>query len=332
MTLPTFLDSNILRHLDKQAKGVTKDRELGYQAGVDAFNTVMEVSPTVYNVDLLGNDLSKQENILACINGQQPYEDIKVMLYYLTDKVETGEYVRFKDEVFLSDKLDMSTVGYNKRKIQQCNNVLKFKDGMSGRVYEFPCILQDKTSVYADGLAISQQNIIADDMIMITVPNNKYIASIPSYGYRLIFDGSEIYKTTRKDMLTNKGVITFRCIAELSNSRDDLENNLAYQNDIVKITEDISEDIKIKLSGYNIIRENQTLEYQVEINGTDTKKYTVKIFESDVEINDLEVLDKTDTGFKLKSNTKGKQVNLVVELAENGAKDNLIIECKGRWG
>lgn len=332
--LPNFLGDKILGHLEKQATGVYSDRQAGYKAGVEAFDTVMKTSPTVYNVDLLGKDMNKKENILACINGQQPYEDIKVMLYYLTDKVETGEYVRYKDEIFISDKLDMSTVGYNKRKIQQCNNTLKFRDGVSGKVYEFPCLIQDKTSVYADGLAITQQNIIADDMIMITIPNNKHIASIPSYGYRLIFNNSVAYKTTRKDMLTNEDVITFRCIAELINKdKDDLDNNLAHQSEVVEISSDEEvSDISIELSGYNIIRQGQTLSYDVNVIGAENKEYTVKCFDGDIECTDIEVLDKSDTGFKIKSNTIDRNINLVVELVENGAKDNLIIECKGRWG
>ena len=328
----TFLDNKKLKHLETYLGSKSKKGDIG----MDAFERIMEEAETVYDVMVKGRDMKKNDNIEACINGVQPYENIKTMLYRLDDEIETGDYLVFNDITFICDKLDRSTVGYNKRKIQECNNTLKFKDGVDGKIYEFPCIVQDKTSVYADGLAMFGLNIIADDMTMITVPNNKYIASIPSFGYRFIFDNGVVYKTTRKDMLTDKGYITFRCLAERKDERDDFDNNIAYQEFITDIKDDIGDNINkpfIEVSGYGYIREGQTLTYNVRINNSNLKDYVVEVFNEDGSISkEIEIFDITENTFKIKSNTSYKRVNIVVSLKDKPEiKDNLMIECKGGW-
>lgn len=318
---------------------VVHTREENYRASIEAFETLLATSPTTYNVTLKGRDLKRSDSIEACIVRETPERTLKNILYRVDDEISTGEYIYYNNEFYIAYERDRSTVGYNKRDIEACNNVLTFQDSLTGKVYEFPCIVGDKTSVYADGLAIHPLNIVSDDMISIIVPNNEMIASIPSYGYRFVFNNDLVYSTTRKDMLTEEGIISFRAIYELKDERDDLENNIAYQKTSIEINENKDESADENEPSIEvvympeIIRQNRLYDIDLDLSQFTNKEYNIEFYEKDKPFEDIEVSDKTEQGFKIKMTTDTyTNIKMIISMVETDAKIERLIETRGRWG
>lgn len=112
-----------------------------------------------------------------------------------------GDYIKLPNGMFwLCTDIDDSTI--TKYTFKQCNNTIKWHI-RSEIIYELPCIVTDKTSVYSDGIWETKWTFIPDDQIMIIIPHNDITETI-KLGYRLIFnhDKDIVYKLQRRDKLS----------------------------------------------------------------------------------------------------------------------------------
>lgn len=110
----------------------------------------------------------------------------------------------------------------------RCNEVLTWQDEHK-TIYQIPCILADKTSVYSDGLSKTEHLQLGTDQISINIPSNDLTEKIP-LNKRLIFkqDSNNIYEVSRKDNMLNNGLILLVAKKSLYNpNTDHLEYNLA---------------------------------------------------------------------------------------------------------
>lgn len=330
-------------HMKNSSYGYgTNDREYLRALAKNVFdNRILEASPTTKEIIVKGRYNKEVGRLLGTVNGVQPYEDSKVLAYRLDDTIETGDYVEIEGITYYADKLDRSTVGYNRRKIQECNNTLKFKDVNTGVVVEYPCYVQDKTSVYSDGLSISKVSVMADDMIMIIVPANKQTSRIP-YGYRLVFNQYAVYRVTRVDILTSAGFASIRAIAELGEVDDDLANNLASQDVGINIVNEEpidGNDVKIVIDGDTDIVYEQTLRYDMSyiLNGVkvDGSAFNISILPVDGDTaTRLDIVEQGSDFISVKSIMNDRH-GVIIRAELSGSPDifsELEVTCRGWFG
>lgn len=148
--------------------------------------------------------------------------------------IKTGDYVLWKGQHYLCVGIDVDNTVQSVGSIELCNNILTWQDE-NYAIHTTPCVLGDKTSVYSDGLEKVRYIVLADDQIMITVPDNELIRKL-SRNKRFIFNHNKesIFELTRIDNLTQKGLVTFIMKrSQYDANCDNLELNIADYQEIV---------------------------------------------------------------------------------------------------
>lgn len=201
-----------------------QDRRMGGKQSVDD-----EIKLSIY--DDFENNPAYQE---VLING-----DKKIGVHFVHKSRQFGDpeiytITRPDDEIvigdYVTDKNDDTWICYTRDKftvyknfLSLCNNKLRWES--DGIIYEIPCMLSDKTSVYSDGMSRNKRFTLADDQILVTIPNNTITQNI-RHGKKFIFNNNknEIYTTHRIDTLPNPGLMDIKMRrARYDEFTDDLE-------------------------------------------------------------------------------------------------------------
>jgi hypothetical protein len=176
--------------------------------------------------------------------------------------------------------------GYDLSSIQECNNTIKFKL-QDNTIHTIPCIISDKSSVYADGEQTSKYLTLRDDQISVTVQNNELTSQLQEQ-QRFIFNNDEkcIYKLTKIQSLINTGLLTLTMNVDTKQSDDRVDLNLANYKIIIPQPEPTP-------TGYSIVIEGDD---SITIGGN-TSTYTAKVYSDNVLVEGMSVvwsLDNTE--------------------------------------
>lgn len=141
------------------------------------------------------------------------------------ENIKLGSTIDFDNSKWLVITKPKSNKVFKLCKIFECTNVFKWQDSNLD-IQSYPCIIQDKTSVYSDGLETGRFITLADDQILITIQNNQDTKKI-KLGKRIMFnsDRDNIYKVTKiQDLVTNGLIYITMTRTEFSeaNDREDL--------------------------------------------------------------------------------------------------------------
>lgn len=144
-------------------------------------------------------------------------------------KFGVGDYVKALGKDWFIDLKEEETVEANNAyRILPCNEILKWQD-QDGRIYEFPCVAGDKTSVYSDGLSRSVLLTTPVSQNQVVCPTNKYTKMLNTND-RFIFahEKYHVYFITRIDRITFEGLTVFVMKRDEYNpDTDNLEENLS---------------------------------------------------------------------------------------------------------
>lgn len=254
--------------------------------------------------EVLINNIERKVLIVSDKNNQY-----KVLCKPNDDKIKNGDTVVWGNKNFLCVGIEENDTVQSAGFIQKCNNTLTFQDPNTLEIYTLPCTLQDKTSVYSDGVHQNPYLTLADDQILITVPNNDITNKIAT-NMRFIFDNDEwcIYKCTKIDKLTQKGLIKFVMKHDgYIPSKDNLELNIANYKEILEEPDPLDSPEILSPESYKI---ELNLSYNEVIFNT-FETCTVKVYFDNVEINDdivFEIIG-DDTVLWLE-NVQGRQCNV----------------------
>lgn len=201
------------------------------------------------------------------IKKQTRFGEIELYIIPKPDyKIGVGDYItdRYENVWICTQYEDYPII---KNSITPCNHMLTFQ--RNERIYKLPCVLMDKTSVYSSGIDNGKILAIANDQIMVLVPDND-ITKMISTDERFIFmnDKNAIYKSTKTDRLLNMGVLQIKMKHDTYNpNTDNLELNIAnYKKSENPTPETPSEPISINIKGessINIFTSPQ--DYTIEI-------------------------------------------------------------------
>lgn len=171
-----------------------------------------------------------------------------------------GDIVEWESEKWICINTDIDNQVQDKGIICKCNNTLTFQD-TNFNTYSYPCIIQDKTSSTSEGLDVNKFISLADDQILVTVPNNVDIQKL-RVDKRIMFnnDSNNIYKITRiQDLVEENLVYITMQKDEYNSSSDRTDLNLCdYKEEVTNPSMDI------EIIGSNTIKLNQTLTYTVD--------------------------------------------------------------------
>lgn len=240
-----------------------------------------------------------------------------------------GDYLTFKMNT--DDELHTYIVTSN---IERCNG---YDEGIflicNQVITLIGCPLQycnaDDSSYGQKGVIDSTLMTYTDGQVKLLTQDNEYTKAIP-LGYRLIFDhdNKSIFEVVKNDTVTTKDVRRIMIKKTDLDSRDDLENNIAYNEKKLELNGCVNPDIPIIETKYKIVDTKKYLHNEYCPDGYDGKmryNYTTKIFVEDENGNDL-----SDVVFDIESNID--ELNSKYKTIKIISQGNNFIEIKNVAG
>ena len=219
------------------ADGDTR-KDIEVTRGVRNFDYMLanKTSPTVHDVLLSLNDENSDEMIekeVRCeisnvTNTDQDKYDEKYIKFSVSEPITYGSCVKWRNANWLIlFEENMTFEIYQKFTMRRCNNIFNFK--YKGVLYHIPQIVKNLT-LYSDGLDDKVYTSTPDGKRQIIIPNNILTEKI-KVGTRVMLTNSSVYVITHIDDFSSPGVRTMICRETTAHSLDDLENNIAYNED-----------------------------------------------------------------------------------------------------
>jgi hypothetical protein len=170
---------------------------------------------------------------------------------------------------------DVDSNGLTKlSKILKCNNTFKWQTP-TGEIKEYPCIIQDKTSVYSSGIEENKYLSLADDQILIIVQSNDDTKQL-QINKRFIFNHSkyEVYELTKIQTLIQNGLLYLTMTkSQYNETSDNLDDNIAdymptnftltiLNGDTISLNTSQTLQLSCELRNNGVLVENPTITYQ----------------------------------------------------------------------
>jgi hypothetical protein len=231
-------------------------------------------SPSYQSVTI--NNASRDVQILD-ENAITKNPNKKRVLCKPDEDINTGDDILWNNQHWLCTNVDSDKEIYAKGIIERCNNTLKWQNS-TGEIKEYPCIISDKSSTYADGTLETKYIVIADDQILITIQSNSDTLQL-ELDKRFIFNHSknDIYKLSKIQPLLKEGILYLTMTKNQYGANDRLDLNLAdYVQNNFALTITNGDTVSLNTS--------DTLQLVCELrnNGTPVENPTITYQSSDI--------------------------------------------------
>ena len=202
-------------------------------------------------IDVLGNTNEIDCIILNISDNDIKAFDQKYLLVRKDENFDIGCYIEFDGAYWLATFKEHRTLDTHKKfTLYKCNNIWNYKK--HGIVYRFPVYVQN-LSLYSDGLADNKYTSQEDGKVSIYYGENPITKGINintriMIGNRLVFRITNIndyeFKSNHNGQCAIKSMLLQTTVVD----KDDLENNIAWNND--NELQEVEEDI-LKIIGSN---------------------------------------------------------------------------------
>lgn len=202
-------------------------------------------------IDILGNTNEIDCILLNITDNDIKSFDQKYLLVRKDENFDIGCYVEFDNAYWIAIFKEHRTLDTHKKfTLCKCNNIWRYKK--HGVIYEIPIYTQN-LSLYSDGLADNKYTSQEDGKVSIYYGENPITKAIEintrvMIGNRLTFRITNIndyeFKSTHDGQCAIKSMLLQTTVVD----KDDLENNIAWNND--NELQEIEEDI-LKIIGSN---------------------------------------------------------------------------------
>ena len=205
-------------------------------------------SMTVKITDVGEINISDDTKLVSCIindysENDQRTLDEKVLYVRHDENVGIGSYVEFDNFIWLVIFREHRSANIYKSFImRKCNQILKYE--YQDKIYDIPCVVKNLTQ-YSDGLQDIVYTSTPDSRRSIMYSQN-YITSNIELGQRFIINNKRTFRIThiqdfeyKEGYEVQDGIST--CIAVYTSLRDDddVENNIAYNENTAKKSDEI---------------------------------------------------------------------------------------------
>lgn len=229
---------------------------------VENFNDLInnKLSPSVHTVDFiqpLDYDMNnkQQDNILVSdISRGEQVKDLKLMHTKLDSLINSGSYIWWNNFPWIVlNEENNSVLSHRTYSIQKCGIEINIQ--YDGNYYTYPVAITNLT-LYADGLKELVNLSVSSAKYSIQIAENEITNTI-EVGTRFIIRG-RAFEVSLIDDFTTLNVRTLTVCETVINSKDDIENDIAY-NDNSEKKEEVNNNFKIV--GSNVILMGDTVEY-----------------------------------------------------------------------
>ena len=252
--------------------GSTENEEYLNEA-IENFNSLVDnlETPSCHSVEYtlpLNYDMiNKLETnvLISDISRQEQIKDLKLLHTKLDSKIESGSYIYWNDEVWLVSNEENNAVQSHKTfVIQKCGITVNIQ--FDGSYYTYPITISNLT-IYSDGVRDLVNMDLSSAKYSVQIAENEITNTI-DVDTRFIIRG-RAFTTTIVDDFTTKNVRTLTLLETVVNSLDDLENDIAWNEN--SVIED-AENPNVKIVGDDFIYIGGTAEYKC----TDISKWELE--------------------------------------------------------
>lgn len=229
---------------------------------INNFNNLVDnkLSPSVHTVKCtlpLDYDIENrfEENILISdLNRMEQIKDQKLLHVKLNSEIDSGSIIYWNNEEWIVSNEEHNSVQSHKTfTIIKCNLPLNVQ--FNGSCYNFPIYISNLT-IYSDGTSELVDITLSSAKYSIQIVENEITNTI-DVGTRFIVRG-RAFEVTIVDDFTIKNVRTLTVVETVANSLDDLENDIAWNEDLN--IEDVGNP-NLKIIGDDFIYIGGTSEY-----------------------------------------------------------------------
>ena len=239
--------------------GTTDRREKLISQAERTFEKQLKESPSAKRlkatlpgtIDILGNTNEIDCILLNITDNDIKSFDQKYLLVRKDENFDIGCYVEFDNAYWIAIFKEHRTLDTHKKfTLCKCNNIWRYKK--HGVIYEIPIYTQN-LSLYSDGLADNKYTSQEDGKVSIYYGENPITKAIEintrlMIGNRLTFRITNIndyeFKSNHNGQCAIKSMLLQTTVVD----KDDLENNIAWNND--NELQEVEEDI-LKIIGSN---------------------------------------------------------------------------------
>lgn len=249
------------RHRRRWMDEGTSDSEYALNQSIEGFNELVDnmLAPTVHRVRCsqpLNNDidiLGVENVVISDLTRNEAVKDEKLLHTKLESIIDSGSYVWWCNErwIVLSEEHN-AVLSHRTFMIRKCEidaNIL-----INGKKYAYPVYAYNMT-LYSDGLKELVNLSVSSAKYSIMIAENE-ITNTLDVGSRFIIRG-RAFEVSLIDDFTVKNVRTLTICETVINSKDDLENDVAYNDN----SEQQNNTADLKIQGSDIILLGDTLEY-----------------------------------------------------------------------
>lgn len=195
----------------------TKESPNGYTVQVTDIDEVSITDKTKWVSCFVTNVTLNDQNSL----------DEKYIHFDLDVNVEVGCYVRWYDEYWVIVFKELNTITTHKTfTMKKCNQIFSFKK--DNIIYNIPVSVTNLT-LYSDGLSKNTYITRQDSKRSILVGKNS-ISKLIQIGTRIMLTNSTVFRVTHIDNFTQNGLLKLTALQMALLPEDDIENNIAYNN------------------------------------------------------------------------------------------------------
>lgn len=228
-------------HRKRWNQGGDTEGEILLNEAIEEFNFIVDnkANPTVHTIQYtipneinINNKLNTNVIISDVTRNKGDASDLKLLHTKLSTQLDSGSYVWFSDDVWIVSNEEINSVeSHRTYVIRKCMSSIKIL--YNDVTYTYPVALENLTAD-TDGLNDGVDIGIQDGRRKLYIAKNE-ITSIIDINYRMMIGAKSIYKTTSIDDFTNEGIYTLTILQTVFNSKDNIEKNLAYNEEFKEV-------------------------------------------------------------------------------------------------
>lgn len=228
-------------HRKRWNQGGDTEGEIVLNEAIEEFNFIVDskANPTVHTIQYtipgevnINNKLETNIIISDVTRTKGDSSDFKLLHTKLSTQLDSGSYVWFSDDVWIVGNEEVNSVeSHRSYIIRKCMASVKIL--YNDITYSYPVAINNLTSD-TDGLNNGVDIGVKDGRRKIFITKNE-ITSIINVDYRMMIGNKSIYKTTSIDDYTNEGIYTLVILETAFNSKDNIERNLAYNEEFKEV-------------------------------------------------------------------------------------------------
>lgn len=293
------------------------DSDYALNQAIENFNELVDnmLAPTVHRVqytqplNYLLNHKSDDNVVISDVTRQEQIQDVKLLHVKLISKIDSGSLIYWNDECWVVLNEEHNAVrSHRTYSIARC--AINVNIQYENTFYSYPVAVRNLT-IYADGMKELVNLTVSSAKYSIQIVENE-ITNLIKEGTRFIIR-DKAFEVSVIDDFTMKNIRTATICEVPINSLDDIENGIAYNEDLVSADDDAH--------GYGIIGSDM-----IYVGSTNEYKFTGSNA-WDLNLEDYKMVEFVSNGIgkcEIKCKSDSKYIGKTIELKAYNRNGDII--------